>query len=389
MEDFGMYIHIPFCKRKCEYCDFNSYVASEDKIDDYLISLKKEMCTYLDRYTFLNINSIFIGGGTPTHLSELQLEELLSFIKDNIDIEKVKEYTVECNPGTLNSEKLKIMKYFGVNRLSIGLQSTHEKHLKLMGRIHSFDEFLESYEMARDFGFDNINIDLIFAFENQRFDEWKDTLKLVTDLNPQHISAYSLIIEEGTKFHKMYEDGLLKDFPEEDYLKMYRYTVEFLKSKGYNQYEISNYCKDDSSCLHNNIYWDGKEYLGLGAGASGHIQGVRYTNVKNLDEYKRLIEETGISVDFSEKLSPEDVYNERIIFGLRKNIGINIEDAMMDLCKSSLAGNEEIMDKLDDVQKKIDYYIELGYLSMKGKIISLTQSGREISNSIFLDLMII
>ena len=377
----GVYIHIPFCAHKCGYCDFVSFVPKSNDIEKYLAGLEKEFSMYDEEYSMKNddIKTIFIGGGTPSILSVEQLDKLFKIINKHIDVSGVEEYTVECNPGTLTMEKLAIMKENGVNRLSIGLQAIQSKHLEFMERIHDLRDFEESIKYAKKIGFTNINVDLIYAFEGQSLEEWNDTLEYVINTGISHISCYSLIIEEGTAFYKKYESGELSDVSEELFIKMYRHTVKKLSEKGFQQYEISNYSKENFECKHNIGYWTCSEYYGIGLGASGYINNERYTNEKLMDEYIQKVEYGVKPLKFKEKLDKIDIYNEKIMLGLRMNLGI-----------SSL-----IIDEIDnpnqqmEIKKILEKYIEEGYLKLSdNNMYRLTQSGREISNSIIMDLMI-
>lgn len=380
MKERGLYIHIPFCAKKCNYCDFTSYVAAKDEIDRYLDSLENE----IEMYSIKNevIKTIFIGGGTPSLLNAKQLKRLFKIISESVDISKLEEYTIEANPGTLDVEKLKVIKSSGVNRLSIGLQAIQEKNLKFMGRIHTLKEFEESYDNARKFGFNNINVDLIFAFHGQTFEDWKETLEFVVSKKPEHISAYSLIIEEGTDFYKKYEHGEISEFDENSYVKMYRYTAEYLAKNRYKQYEISNFSKEGFECKHNLKYWDCDEYFGIGVSASGYINGKRYTNVKTLDEYRKLTCSKVFPKEFEEELTDNDIFNEKIMLGLRTSKGISF--SLIDDIENEIS-KKFIKKTIDKYEKKS--YIELCKENAK-EVIKLTQSGREISNTIILDLML-
>lgn len=386
MNKSGLYVHIPFCAKKCYYCDFTSYVGKNEEIEKYLDFLEKEIRMYIKSKT--EVSSIFIGGGTPSLLTVGQLKKLFTIIDkyfylENKGSDSKIEFTMECNPGTLTIEKLELMKKMGVNRLSIGLQSTHDKHLEFMGRIHNYKEFEESYNFARKVGFDNINVDLIFAFQGQTFEEWKDTVDKIVALKPEHISAYSLIIEEGTKFFDLYEKGQLDEIDEDLYVKMYRYIIERLKENSYKQYEISNYAKSDCECKHNILYWDCKEYYGFGLGASSYLQSTRNTNTKNMKEYIDKLEDGCMPIVFSEKLGYKDKYNEKMMLGLRKIDGIELDTifSLLDDCDR------------EKIESKIEKYISQEYIKLKTidnniKKISLTQSGVEISNTILADLML-
>ena len=381
MKTRGLYIHIPFCAKKCGYCDFTSFVGNGTHIDDYLSYLDKEFNLYKAGNLIDDIETIFIGGGTPSILSASQLERLFSIVRKNVDLSKLREYTMESNPGSLTRDKLELMKAGGLNRLSIGLQASQDHLLKFLERIHTYEEFLESYRLARSIGFDNINIDLMFAFQGQTLEDWRETLERVVSLEPDHISAYSLIIEEGTKFFNMYEDGSLTDYDEDEYVQMYRYTINYLADKGYGQYEISNFAKQDKECRHNLIYWDDREYYGLGLGASGYLGGKRYTNYKNMFNYYKKLDAGERPIDFEETISNREKLNEYLILGLRKIEGISRTKYLDRLKKID-------EDKYRENIEIINSYIESGHIIQEGDHIRLGQTGLEISDTISLDLLL-
>ncbi len=381
MKTRGLYIHIPFCAKKCGYCDFTSLVGNGTQIDDYLSYLDKEFNLYKASGQIDDIETIFIGGGTPSILSADQLERLFSIIGENVDLSKLREYTMESNPGSLTRDKLELMKAGGLNRLSIGLQASQDHLLKFLERIHTYEEFLESYRLARLAGFDNINIDLMFAFQGQTLEDWRETLEMVVSLEPDHISAYSLIIEEGTKFFNMYEDGSLTDYDEDEYVQMYRYTIDYLADKGYGQYEISNFAKQDKECRHNLIYWDDREYYGLGLGSSGYLGGKRYTNYKNMFNYYKKLDAGEKPIAFEETISNREKLNEYLILGLRKIEGISRTKYLDRLKKID-------EDKYKENIEIINSYIESGHIIQEGDHIRLGQTGLEISDTISLDLLL-
>ncbi|MBL6465265.1 MAG: oxygen-independent coproporphyrinogen III oxidase [Peptostreptococcus stomatis] len=381
MKTRGLYIHIPFCAKKCGYCDFTSLVGNGTQIDDYLSYLDKEFSLYKAGNLIDDIETIFIGGGTPSILSAGQLERLFSIIGENVDLSKLREYTMESNPGSLTRDKLELMKAGGLNRLSIGLQASQDHLLKFLERIHTYEEFLESYRLARLVGFDNINIDLMFAFQGQTLEDWRETLERVVSLEPDHISAYSLIIEEGTKFFNMYEDGSLTDYDEDEYVQMYRYTIDYLADKGYGQYEISNFAKQDKECRHNLIYWDDREYYGLGLGSSGYLGGKRYTNYKNMFNYYKKLDAGERPIAFEETISNREKLNEYLILGLRKIEGISRTKYLDRLKKID-------EDKYKENIEIINSYIGSGHIILEGDHIRLSQTGLEISDTISLDLLL-
>ncbi len=374
----GLYVHIPFCAEKCYYCDFNSYkIKRNDEKKEYLLSLSKEMKLYKNEFKDKQFTSIFLGGGTPSILNTEELEILMNSIFDNFNINSNAEITIECNPGTLNQDKLTKMKDLGINRLSIGLQTTKNKYLKNIGRIHTYEQFEKNYKQAIEVGFDNINIDLMYSLPNQTFEDWKETLGKIIDLNPKHISAYSLILEEDTKLYKMYEEDKFNPIDEEVDIKIYEYTINRLRENGYHQYEISNYAKEGYECKHNVLYWKCENYLGLGAGASGYINNTRYCNVENIEEYKDMIEMKKKPIQEKNDLTNKDKIEEYIIMALRMNEGININEFENKF-------NENFKQKYNHILEKLK---NENLIEEQNNHIRFTQRGREISNSILIEFI--
>lgn len=373
----GLYIHVPFCAQKCYYCDFNSYKINSNQKKEYLINIEREMKFYKGEFKDKCFDTVFFGGGTPSILTVSELKELVNNINENFNIKNDAEITIECNPGTINREKLEAMKKMGINRLSIGLQATQNYHLKSIGRIHTYEEFEKNYYDALDIGFENINIDLMYALPNQKTQEWKDTLDKIIKLNPSHISAYSLILEEGTKLYDMYQNKEFELLDEDTDINMYNYTIDTLKRHGYNQYEISNYSKENLECKHNIIYWKCDNYLGLGPGASGFIGDTRYSNIEDICEYNKCIMQNIRPVSEEIELTKKDKIEEFIFMGLRMNEGINIDVFKERFDTDFYDIYQEVMDKL----------IKRELVRFDGKNISLTQKGREISNSVFIEFL--
>ena len=373
----GLYIHVPFCAQKCYYCDFNSYKIKSNEKEDYLINIEKEMKFYKEEFKDKYFDTVFFGGGTPSILKIDELRKLVNYMYENFNIKKDAEITIECNPGTINKEKLKAIKEMGINRLSIGLQATQNYHLKFIGRIHTYEEFEKNYYDAIDVGLTNINIDLMYALPNQKEEEWKETLDKIIKLNPSHISAYSLILEEGTKLYDMYENNEFDLLDEDTDIDMYEYTINTLKKHGYNQYEISNYAKQGKECKHNIIYWKCDNYLGLGPGASGYINDIRYSNIKNLNEYNHKINQNIKPIDEENKLNDKDKIEEFIFMGLRMNEGINLEVFKERFKIDFYALYKDVLDKL----------LERELVKLDKFNLSLTQKGREISNSVFIEFI--
>lgn len=373
----GLYIHVPFCAQKCYYCDFNSYKIKSNEKEDYLINIEKEMKFYKEEFKDKYFDTVFFGGGTPSILKIDELRKLVNYMFENFNIKKDAEITIECNPGTINKEKLKAIKEMGINRLSIGLQATQNYHLKSIGRIHTYEEFEKNYYDAIDVGLTNINVDLMYALPNQKEEEWKETLDKIIKLNPSHISAYSLILEEGTKLYDMYENNEFNLLDEDTDIDMYEYTINTLKKYGYNQYEISNYAKKGKECKHNVIYWKCDNYLGLGPGASGYINDVRYSNIEDLNEYNNKINQNIKPISEENKLSEKDKIEEFIFMGLRMNEGINLEVFKERFKIDFYELYKEVLDKL----------LERELIKLDKFNLSLTQKGREISNSVFIEFI--
>ena len=291
-KELGIYIHIPFCKQKCYYCDFVSFSNKQNFVENYVEAVKTEINNYfqdktiLERYT---VTTIYIGGGTPSYIDSKYICEIMDVLENNLKQNKVKfedmEITIEVNPGTVNKEKLEQYKKEKINRLSIGLQSTNNEMLKQIGRIHTYEQFLETYNMAKEVGFENINVDLMIGLPNQTIEDIKRSLKEVIQLNPTHISVYSLIIEEGTVIAQKIENHQLQEMDEELERNMYWYVKNTLELNGYTHYEISNFAKQGKESKHNLNCWRQKEYIGIGLAAHSYLNSVRYTNTSEIEQY--------------------------------------------------------------------------------------------------------
>lgn len=369
----ALYIHIPFCKAKCLYCDFPSFCGIESYMEEYSEALAKEILKYKN----YDIDSIFIGGGTPTYLS-LKGWSLIRNSLDKLIKSENCEFTIEGNPGTFEKEKLEFFKDMGVNRLSIGLQAWQDRLLKKIGRIHSINDFLESFNMARGIGFSNINVDLIFGLPSQSLEEWEETLEKIVDLNPEHISAYSLILEEGTILMEQYEKGNL-EMPSEDVERdMYDLAINILKKHGYEQYEISNFSKVNRECRHNLVYWSMMDYVGCGLGAHSYLQGKRFSNLCNIDKYIKDIKEHGNAKSQIHINTLEDEIEEYVFMGLRKRCGISKK-------QFEVRFNRDIYDVYGEIISK---YIKMGLLEEEGEYIALTSTGVPISNTVMSEFIL-
>ena len=320
-----LYLHMPFCVRKCAYCDFLSFPTDQATQNRYAKRLMEDIDAMGKKYGEIPVETIFIGGGTPSVPDSALIVEIMEHVRKAFHVAEDAEVSMEANPGTVTREKLTDYRRAGINRMSFGLQSANDRELKLLGRIHTWAEFLESFHLARECGFTNLNIDLMSALPGQTCESWKDTLKRVTDLDPEHISAYSLIIEDGTPFGEKYgsEEGR-KLLPDEDSEReMYHETKRFLRDCGYERYEISNYAKPGRECRHNIGYWTGVPYLGLGLGASSYMDGCRFTVNSDMKQY--LEEKPGMFTDV-EKLTKKDMEEEFFYVGLRMTAGVSLSE---------------------------------------------------------------
>lgn len=321
-KEIGIYVHIPFCKRKCEYCDFISYSNKNSKIEEYIEAVKKEI--ELQKIKS-EVTTIYIGGGTPSYIDSKYIKEIMTEIQKK-NVSKDAEITIEVNPGTVTLEKLKDYKDVGINRLSIGLQSAQDELLKQIGRIHNFEQFLETYKMARKVGFKNINVDLMLGLPDQRIKDLKDSLEKIIELQPEHISVYSLIVEDGTPIANKLESGEL-ELPDEDLERnMYWYVKNTLELNGYKHYEISNFAKQGYESKHNMNCWNQKEYIGIGIAAHSYRDITRYSNTENLGEYIRNVKNEKFERNriIHEIQKEDDTKKEYMLLGLRQIDGVKI-----------------------------------------------------------------
>lgn len=370
-KNLSLYIHIPFCVQKCKYCDFLSFSSSEEDRNSYITQLKEELRLKSKWAEGSEVISIFFGGGTPSILEGGQIAELLKVIRAQYHIAAHAEITIEANPGTLTKEKLKIYRENGINRLSIGLQSADNKELAMLGRIHTMEDFQKNFKDAREAGFDNINIDLMSALPGQDLASYRRTLEKIIKLQPEHISAYSLIVEEGTPLSQ--DKKLLEKIPdEEEDRKMYQFTKEFLHIHGYERYEISNYAKPGWECQHNCVYWTGGDYLGIGLGASSYFKGERFRNEDKMASYRF----DGTKKE-AEMLTKEEKIEEFMFLGLRMTKGI-LEAEFLERFACPI---EEVY---GDILKKQQ---QEGLIVRTDGRIFLTEKGLDVSNYVFCDYL--
>lgn len=370
-KELELYLHIPFCVSKCKYCDFLSAPSGEEQRQIYVERLCRRIRYWSDvihNYGY-EIVSIFVGGGTPSILTEAQITQVFEAVHESFPIREDAEITLEMNPGTDVKDKLPVYRELGINRLSMGLQSADNEELKCLGRIHTYEDFRQVYQWAREAGFTNINVDLMSAIPGQTLESYEDTLRRVADLEPEHISAYSLIIEEGTPFYERYGEGRhAEELPDEDIERqMYVRTGEILEDYGYHRYEISNYAKDGYECRHNLGYWDRKEYLGLGAGASSLMDHIRWKEPDHIGPSTGLVLEE--REDFT-RLRRKDEMEEFMFLGLRKINGVS----EYDFYKSFRVSMDEIY------KESIENLIKEGLLVREEDRIRLTDRGIDLSN---------
>ena len=384
MRNVGIYVHIPFCKKKCYYCDFISYDNKKEKIEEYIKYLKYEIYetgegTKLDLKNNLieplKITSIYIGGGTPSYIDSKYIIEIIKIIKKEFEVYDDAEITIEINPGTVNEQKLIDYKNIGINRLSIGVQSNNNSLLNNIGRIHSYEEFLSTYKLARKIGFNNINLDFIIGLPNQTDKDINDLIHEIKRLSPEHISIYSLMIEENTKMYKDYINNVIK-LPNEDIeRKTYWKIKNNLESNGYIHYEISNFAKIGYESKHNLACWNQEEYMGFGVAAHSYTDGARYSNIPNIDEYIDNFKNNKDidNIIFHEKQNNESKMKEYMFLGFRKIKGINVDDFY----------NKFKKDVFDIFSEELSKLIKIGLIETNNNYIKLTKKGLDLANLVF------
>lgn len=370
-KEIGMYVHIPFCKRKCDYCDFVSYSNKDSKIEEYVEAVKKEI--QLQKIKS-KITSIYIGGGTPSYIESKYIKEIVAEISAK-NVSKDAEITIEVNPGTVTLEKLKDYKEAGINRLSIGLQSAQNELLKQIGRIHNYEQFLETYKMARKVGFKNINVDLMLGLPNQRIKDLKESLEAVIELQPEHISVYSLIVEDGTPIANKIEQGIFELPEEETERNMYWYIKNTLELNGYRHYEISNFAKTGYESRHNMNCWKQKEYVGIGLAAHSYRDITRYSNTEQMGEYIRNVQKGNLERNriIHEIQKEDDTKKEYMILGLRQIDGVKISEF-----KEKFVDNPIYLFR-NELKKLVDKEL----ISIDENTIKLTNKGIDLANLVW------
>ncbi|OHX48660.1 radical SAM family heme chaperone HemW [Cytobacillus oceanisediminis] len=367
------YIHIPFCEHICHYCDFNKVFLKNQPVGEYLDSLDKEMNLALKEVPASRLDSIFVGGGTPTALNGKQLEKLCGTIKGQLPYDSFTEYTFEANPGDLSEEKLQILHDAGVNRLSFGVQTFNDELLKRIGRSHRARDVFQSIEAAKKVGFDNISIDLIYSLPGQTLQDFKDTLETSFTLDIAHYSGYSLIIEPKTVFYNLMRKGKLPTPGEDVEAEMYELLMEQMGKHGFAQYEISNFAKPGYESRHNITYWDNEWYFGFGAGAHGYVKGLRRSNHGPLKKYMEPIENGRLPILEEHKVPLEEQMEEEMFLGLRKTEGVSISRFKEKFGK----------DPLELFKVQIKQHAEKELIIAEEEHIKLTRRGRFLGNEVF------
>ena len=371
----GVYIHIPFCHQICNYCDFNKVFFKNQPVDEYIEALGREMEMTVAGMpeAFSNIETIFLGGGTPTALSAEQIQKLLSLITKHIPMSSVKEFSSEANPDELTIDKLQALYNGGVNRLSMGVQSFDQSLLKKIGRTHSNEHVYETIQNAKNVGFKNISIDLMYGLPGQTMEQWQETLEKALALNLPHYSAYSLIVEPKTIFYIQYAKGKLH-LPTEDLeADMYGVLMDTMEAHGLRQYEISNFANEGFESTHNKIYWDNDEYAGFGAGAHGYLEGIRYSNVAPIKKYIETVMAGERPLLHEHEVTGDEKLEEQMFLGLRKSAGVTHEEFEKKFGQPMLSIYKEIIDQLQEEQ----------LIEIDSEGIRLTRKGRFIGNEVF------
>lgn len=376
----GIYIHIPFCHQICNYCDFNKFYFKNQPVDEYIDALGKEMALTVEKYpeSFAKIETIFLGGGTPTALSPEQLTRLLSLIRTYIPMDHVEEFTSEANPDELSEAKMRALYDGGVNRLSMGVQSFDQDLLKKIGRTHSNAHVYETIALAKEVGFQNISIDLMYGLPGQSMEQWKDSLEKAFALKLPHFSAYSLIVEPKTIFYNQYAKGKLK-LPTEDLeAEMYDVLMQEMEAHGLHQYEISNFAQEGFTSVHNKIYWENDEYAGFGAGAHGYLNGVRYSNHGPLKKYMDSLEIGELPIVHEHEVTDTEKREEQMFLGLRKTDGVPHIVYEEKFGESMHVRYDQVIEKL----------VTEGLLEEDQNGIRLTRKGRFVGNEVFQEFLL-
>lgn len=375
MKKIGLYVHFPFCASKCKYCNFNSYSDKNELQLKYFQALLKELQLY--KSDKIEIDTIFIGGGTPSIMFNGCISTLLSEVRKTFKVSSDAEITIEANPNSIDKNKAIEWKEAGVNRVSIGLQSINSNLLKLIGRPHTKQDYIRAYEDVVSAGITNINTDCLIGLPRQKQSDVKKMLGFLMKLKLTHLSVYSLILEEDTPLHKMVKSGQLKLPKEEKTLGMYKYARKFLQENGFERYEVSNFAINGHECKHNLHTWQMHEYIGVGAGAYGYLDGVRYGNVEQIEDYISAVSTGNKPIKVDEKVSSTELFEETIMLGLRTRYGVNLKE-IKDKYKINL---------YETKKNEINSFLKMGVIEIKNDNLVLTDEGYPILNKIILELV--
>ncbi|ADG05951.1 radical SAM family heme chaperone HemW [Kyrpidia tusciae] len=368
----ALYLHVPFCARKCYYCDFNTYVAKPEVWERFVQALVREIRALGRLYPDTVLETVYAGGGTPSLLSCRQWQQIFEALRGSFHLASDAEISLEANPGTVDCEKLQVLRELGVNRLSIGAQSFNRELLRKLGRSHGPEAIVHSVELARSVGGFSLNLDLMFGIPGQTMEDWRQSLAAAVELGPDHLSAYGLKVEEGTPYSRWYDQGVL-DLPSEDLeAKMYTALMEFMDKTGYEQYEISNFARPGARCRHNLVYWNNEPYLAVGPGAHGYVDGVRYVVVRNVPVYMELAWEGSSTVEERHEVSDEEEMEDTMILGLRLLEGVG-DDRFAQRHGRSL---------FDVFSEPVERYLRSGLLVQEGSRVRLAREALWISNEV-------
>lgn len=374
----ALYLHVPFCARKCYYCDFNTYVARPEVWERFVQALVREIRALGRLYPDTVLETVYAGGGTPSLLSCRQWQQIFEALRGSFHLASDAEISLEANPGTVDREKLHVLRELGVNRLSIGAQSFNRELLRRLGRSHGPEEIVHSVELARSVGGFSLNLDLMFGIPGQTMEDWRQSLAAAVGLGPDHLSAYGLKVEEGTPYSRWYDQGVL-DLPSEDLeAKMYTALMEFMDKAGYEQYEISNFARPGARCRHNLVYWSNEPYLAAGPGAHGYVDGVRYVVVRNVPVYMELAWEGSSTVEEHHEVSDEEEMEDTMILGLRLLEGVG-DDRFAQRHGRSL---------FDVFSGPVERYLRSGLLVQEGSRVRLAREALWISNEVLQSFLV-
>lgn len=377
MDKYGIYVHIPFCVKKCNYCDFPSYPGFEGIFHDYAAAVCTEIENTRNEYGVLEADTIFFGGGTPSLLSPQDISLIFNAIEKSFRLTGDAEISLEANPGTLSEDKLKAYRDLGFNRISLGLQAAQNRLLQFMGRIHNREQFLGSIRMAKESGFDNINADAIFGIPGQSMEDWLETVELLLSEEVAHISAYSLQIEEGTPWYNLQQQGKLPEVDESLEREMYYLVIKRLEEAGFHHYEISNFSRPGKECRHNLKYWTGRPYFGFGAAAHSFVQDKRLANQANPMEYIRSIKKCESARISEDKIGPDEKLSERLILGTRLISGVSLTQLEQEFGSEALQRHRAAIEKLTAE----------GLICFDGDMLRLTKRGLDYANQVWMEFL--